>query len=437
MKRKEFFTAAGAATVGAIGGFGFGRAVTSTSPASSTGSSPIMTLGGKTLEEHRQKYRADLFDRFLPYMDDTVIDHELGGFMCAVNIETGERESDDKRAWYEGRGMWVYSFLYNNVEADPRYLEIARKSKDFILPLEPDNGAFYATSFSRTGEPLTGPGDIYGNLFVAEGLAEYAKASGEMEYYDKATEMILYCFDRYEDSSYVFRDNMGLSDTRVVGHWMIFLRLITQMLRYRDNADLEQIADRAIEAILELHMDPEYNLHNEYRRHDYSKPDGEYHDYCNTGHSIETFWMLMDEAARRRDASLFEAAKDGFQRHMAVAKDRVYDGYFFELRDVNDYDWTVRKVLWEHEEILIGTLLIAEHTGDTWAKETFADLDEYVRKTFTRPGYRFWASGGNRRLTELNMVRAEHYHHPRHLMLNLLAIERLIERNGEPTGIFG
>lgn len=200
---------------------------------------------------------------------------------------------------------------------------------------------------------------------------------------------------------------------------------------------MEEIADRAIEAILQLHVNPEYNLHNEYRRHDYSQPDNEYRDYCNTGHSIETFWMLMDEAVRRRDRTLYEAARDGFKRHMAVGKDPVYGGYFHELRDVNSYEWSVNKVLWLQEEILIGTLLMAEHTGDVWAQETFAEVDDYVRRNFARPGYRFWASGGDRTLTNLNMVRAEHYHHPRHLMLNYLAIKRLIENDGKPSGIFG
>ena len=55
-------------------------------------------------------------------MNEYVIDHELGGFMCSVEIESGKSNSTDKRAWYEGRGMWTYSFLYNNLEKKPEYL---------------------------------------------------------------------------------------------------------------------------------------------------------------------------------------------------------------------------------------------------------------------------------------------------------------------------
>ncbi|HEX6731241.1 MAG TPA: twin-arginine translocation signal domain-containing protein, partial [Pyrinomonadaceae bacterium] len=34
------------------------------------------------LRELRDQYRKDLFTDFLPFMNEFVIDHELGGFMC-------------------------------------------------------------------------------------------------------------------------------------------------------------------------------------------------------------------------------------------------------------------------------------------------------------------------------------------------------------------
>ncbi|MEX2573166.1 MAG: AGE family epimerase/isomerase [Balneolaceae bacterium] len=434
MKRRQFFTTAAVASLGTIGGYGIGRA---RSVEQDPDSPVIETLGGMTLEEHRDKYRDDLFNRFLPNMDESVIDHENGGFMCAVNIQTGERTNDNKRAWYEGRGMWVYSFLFNNVEQDSRYLEIARKSKDFILPLEPSGDEFWPTTISRDGEPLSGPGDIYGNLFIAEGLAEYSKGSGEREYYDRAREMVLSCFERYEDPSYSYRsDSLGIPNTRVVGHWMIFLRLVTQMLEHEADPQLEEIADRCVDALLTGHLNSEYNLMNEYLNHDLSLPENEYSNYSNTGHSIETLWMVMFEAERRQDNELFQTARDLFKRHITVAQDAVYGGYFHQLEHVNDYNWGVNKVLWLQEEILIGTLFLIEHTGDPWAQKVFADTDAYVREKYTRPGYKFWTSGADRKLEEHNMVRAEHYHHPRQLMLNLLAVERMIERGGRITGRF-
>ncbi len=435
MRRRTFITSLTVGSLGAIGGYSLGRARSVNRNSDKT---VIETLAGMTLEQLRNRYRDDLLNRFLPNMNDYVIDHENGGFMCAVNIKTGEQVSSEKHAWYEGRGIWVYSFLYNNVDPNPRYLEVARKSIDFVLQLEPHGNEFWPTLFAKDGDPLTGAGDIYGNLFIAEGLAEYAKAAGERNYYDKAKEIIFGCFERYEQSNYAFRpDVLGIPNNRVVGHWMIFLRLVTQMLEQEADPGLEKIADQSVEAIFNRHMNPEYRLLNEYLNHDFSLPGNEYADYSNTGHSIETFWMIMFEAARRGDNQMFRDARDAFKRHVTVAQDAVYGGYFHELIHVDNHTWNLDKVLWLQEEILIGSLFLIEHTGDRWARKVFEETDAYVREKFYRQDYKFWNSGGNRLLTEYNMNRAEHYHHPRHLMLNLLAVERMIERGGRITGLLG
>ena len=135
-------------------------------------------VGGIPLKQLREQTESELFKRFLPHMEKFVIDNEYGGFMCDVEIDTCEHRSTDKTAWFEGRGIWVYSFLYNNFGQDSKYLKIASKSKDFILKQQPQGNKFWANTFSREGIPYSFPGDIYGNLFIAEGLIEYSKASG-------------------------------------------------------------------------------------------------------------------------------------------------------------------------------------------------------------------------------------------------------------------
>ena len=43
-------------------------------------------------------------------MEKYVIDHVYGGFMCNTDRD-GTNITQDKNTWYEGRGIWVYSFL--------------------------------------------------------------------------------------------------------------------------------------------------------------------------------------------------------------------------------------------------------------------------------------------------------------------------------------
>ena len=224
-----------------------------------TSNKKIDKIAGLSLEQLRDKYRAELFDNFIPNMDKYAIDHEYGGVMCSLDIRSGQLENKNKTAWFVGRGMWIYSFLYNNLEHNSRYLEIARKSKDLLLKLQPTDKSFWTAKFTREGNPLSGPGDIYGSLFVAEGLFEYSKASGEKEYRVLAKKIIFDCVERYDQPDYHYditylRGAPQIQGPRVLGHWMIFLSFSTQMLKHESDADLEKLAARCVDAIMNHHV---------------------------------------------------------------------------------------------------------------------------------------------------------------------------------------
>jgi mannose/cellobiose epimerase-like protein (N-acyl-D-glucosamine 2-epimerase family) len=393
------------------------------------------------IEQLQEKYRKALFDKFLPNMDEYVIDHDLGGFMCSVNILTRELASTNKKTWFEGRGIWVYSFLYNHFGKDSHYLEIARKSKDFILKLLPAYDRFYFSEYSNEGKPLSdAEGDIYGNLFVAEGLAEYSKASGEKQYVDLSKRIILKAVKRYDspDFYYPYKSESLQKGPRILGHWMIFLSLATQMLRQEPDAEMQALAERCVEAIMKHHLNPEYELLNEALDHNLEPlSDNVARQFGDIGHGCETLAFVMNYAVLKKDTSLFKESSEAFKRHVEIAKDRVYGGYFLTMPNVNENVYELRKMQWLPEEILLGALTLIEHTGDEWALNTFVETETYLREKFIRPEYAFSIDSGDRKLEEYSLIRAEHYHYPRQLMVSLLAFDRIIARGKKPSGIFG
>jgi N-acylglucosamine 2-epimerase len=407
---------------------------------------PLLNHGLKkiedlNLEQLREKYEKELFDQFIPNMENYIIDHALGGFMCSVDILTRKLISTEKKAWFEGRGVWVYSFLCNNLDKNPRYLEIARKSLNFILEHLPADGRFCCAEFSKEGRPLTdAEGDIYGNLFIAEGLAEYSKATGERHYFDQAKRIILKAAERYDspDFTYPYKAETRIQGPRILGVWMIFLSVTTQVLRQEKDPQMESIADRCVDAIMNFHMNPEYNLLNEALAHDLSPlPDKVATQFGDIGHGCETMAFVMNYAVLTKNKDLFKESAEAFKRHVTVARDTVYGGFFDELENVNENRWNLRKVRWLQEEILIGALILIEHTGDEWALDCFAETDRYVREKFIYPEYAFPINRGDRKIEQPSLIRAEHYHYPRQLMVSLLAIKRMIKREGRPSGLFG
>ena len=400
-------------------------------------------LAGLTLEELREQYRYDLFDDFLPFMEKYVIDHELGGFMCNTDRD-GTNVSTNKGAWYEGRGIWVYSFLYNKVKNDPKYFDVARKSTDFILRTKPSGDAFWVRSHTKEGTPQGSEGDIYGNLFIANGLSEFSKAPGNEQYWDTAKDLLMGCMKRYDSPDYRYEVYYGpavkhAQPPRVLGHWMVILRLATQMLEFRSDPDVEAVASRSVDAILNHHLNPAYGLMNEVINHDMSRTDDVFNQFSYTGHAIETLWMLQYEGIRRRDRALFDKSSEHFLRHLEVAWDDVYGGAFRCLVHVDNNEWRVDKVLWLQEEVLIGTLAAIEHTGAQWAKDWFGRMYTYVQDKYPLRQYGFplWILGADRKVTFVrNYSRVGNFHHPRHLMLNLLALDRMIERENTVSDTF-
>ncbi|MBE9509283.1 MAG: AGE family epimerase/isomerase [Bacteroidetes bacterium] len=444
MKRRKFLTGSAVTASGLLMGINACSTKDGKKVSEDNSVAKIDKLAGQTIEQLLEQYRYHLFDDFLPFMDKHVVDHEYGGFMCNTDRD-GTKINTNKTARYEGRGLWVYSFLYNKLKKDPKYLEIAGKSVEFILKNEPTGDNLWSGSFSKEGKPISeAPVVIYEDLFIANGLSEYSKATGEDKYWDKAKELLIKCLKIYNRPDYGYVVNYGpqaehAKGPRVLGHWMVIIRLVTQMLEYKSDPELEKIADECVDAIMNWHFNPEYNLFNELLNHDLSRPEGPYSQFAYTGHAIETLWMLLYEAERRKDKELFNLVAERFKRHVEVAWDYVYGGVFRALVNVNENIWKVDKVLWAQEEVLIGSLFMIEHTGDQWAKDMFVKMYDYVINKYSlkQYGYPIWILTADRKVTfEEHTARVGNFHHPRHLMLNILSLERMIGRGGKVSGLF-
>jgi len=380
-----------------------------------------------------EQYRRDLFDDFLPFMNRFVVDLELGGFCCNCDRD-GTRLGDRKDSWYEGRGIWVYSFLYEHFGHDPLHLEIARKAVEAIVGARPKDDPRWPRLMNRDHSAITSDREIYGSLFIAEGLLAYASASGQPQYRDVAAQIVRDMIALYDSPDYTIDmtgylgpGNDPLVGARVQGVSMVLLRFATQYLRMIPDTEFEALASACIHNLLERHWNPDFGLNIELLTHDYQVPAGDYSQFAYTGHTVEAMWMVMDEAIRRGDEALLDQASARFRRHAEVSWDGVYGGVFRGARHVDRNEWFLDRVLWAQEEVLIGYLMMIE-MGDQSAWKMFGRMYEYVRNHYplARYGLPLWITVADRKVTfEPHYNRIENYHHPRHLMLNLQMLERL------------
>ena len=103
-----------------------------------------------------------------------------------------------------------------------------------------------------------------------------------------------------------------------------------------------------------------------------------------------------------------------------------------ELRLTGEYFYY--KSMWAQQEVLVSTLKVFEHTGAPWAARYFTLAQDVADNKFSlrRFGYPTYSLGEDRQFSfkpEYHGVRQDNYHPLRRLMMNLLALERLIARN--------
>ncbi|HUU26416.1 MAG TPA: AGE family epimerase/isomerase [archaeon] len=403
-------------------------------------------IAGMTLEELKADYRERFFNRYLQFWDRGGYDKELGGFICNLN-DDGTPVDDEKNLWYQGRGIWVYSFLYNNFGKEERYLEMARKTRDFTVRyMLAGQGRWYEI-VHRDGRVIEGVSkSVYGWLFAASGLVEYYKAAGRDEDLELARETLRAALETYNDPDYegiFLPEGMLSKGIRAQGVSMVLLGLLTQLLSLQPDPELEKLAVEQVDLIMNRFYNPEYGITNEYLSHDYSRIPG-FEDQMFTGHSVEVLWMVMYEALRKKDRALFNATKDRLRRYMELSWDYVFDGFgtgdfyvFSTPGRQQGTDYSV-KTMWHQCEATLGCMVVLEYTGETWAREWYERTRAFTLRTVANNKIGVWDQAADRfgkivPRKEYHPKRKGNFHQPRYMMLDILILERMIKNNGKTT----
>lgn len=395
---------------------------------------------GVTLQEHRDELKRMLYDEYLPFWDKGGYDKKYGGFICNLSKD-GIPVDDEKFIWYQGRAIWVYSFLYNNFGQDPAFLEIAKNTRDFMVNNMYLGDGRWAELVRRDGHVIKGIGpgsDIYGWLFAANGLAEYYKISADKEDISLVKDSVWAAVKAYDSPQY--QEGTAFEGLRIQGHSMVFIRLLSQLLEHQQEKRLEELMDFHLEKIMASFYHPRYRVSNERLNHDYSRIEGE-EGSMFLGHSLETQWMVMQLALQKKDQALFDQSKSIFRRYLEMGWDHIFEGwasedyYVFGGEDhILGTDYST-KTMWAHVEILVGCMMVFENSGEAWAWDWYQRTWEYVKKTF-RLGEGAWEQAVNRQGEPIsrekwgiNPMRRGNYHQPRFLMLNMLSLDRLIKED--------
>ncbi len=442
MKRRELFKLTAVAGLGqAAAAFGKGKTVSSN--LQKEHQFLPGEICGMTFAQLRDDWRDRLFYKYLSYWDKGGCDKQYGGFMCELN-DDGTVHDDIKDVWYQGRGIWVYAFLYNNFCKECTFLDIARKAKEFMIKYMYQGNGRWQQLVRRDGSAIAAGGqlksqgsseDILGALFAANGLGEYYKATGDKKSLEIAKTSIIEAVKKYERPDY-----LG-TGKRLLTCSFMFVWTMNQLLGCYKDDEFEKISREHIDAIMNKFWNSEYGIMNSELNHDYSRiPE------CNTqmrpDHGIETLWMVLFEALRTKDINLFDKVKKRIRRIIEMNWDYVFEGLgcsfnlFGSDKVPAGTDYNIKN-MWAHCEILIACLSILEYTGEVWAKEWYERTRAYILKTMATDSG-IWRQavdrfGKPKDRPNVSALRRCNYHQPRAIMYNLLTLDRMIKNKGMLT----
>ena len=410
-------------------------------------------------------YRRHLDEVIMPYWLGDPVDEESGGVFTCIDNRGERRLSNDKYVWSQGRFAWLMARGARLAErgviggSAETYLRLARSTADFLLRhafLPNGRCAYLLTRDGRLKESLPGQGhdiSIFVDCFVALGLAEAGRATGDEGYLTKA----LHCYD-------TVRDAMASGDARSEPYpvpagcrshaFPMIMLNVSQELEavlaeagHPRAAGLGRDANAYVDEILRDFL--QGDVVNEFLCP--GGADGVLVRHVTPGHTVESMWFVMEQGRRHGRNDVVARAAAVVERAVEIGWDSEYGGLFRfverdggpprgEARDRYErliLDTWDTKIWWPHSEALYASLLGYALTGNEALREIHDRVHAYTFATFPHPDPAVgeWIQIRDRRGRPLDKLVALPVKDPYHIMRNMMLLVELLHHEEPPASV--
>ncbi|MDP4185163.1 MAG: AGE family epimerase/isomerase, partial [Bacteroidota bacterium] len=118
------------------------------------------------LNGYAGQYKDELLNNVIPFWLEHSKDSEYGGYYSCLD-RFGNVFDTDKFIWLQGREVWMFSMLYNEMENRQEWLEMAIHGAEFLKQHGRDEKGDWYFSLDRQGNPLVQPYNIFSDCFAA------------------------------------------------------------------------------------------------------------------------------------------------------------------------------------------------------------------------------------------------------------------------------
>jgi N-acylglucosamine 2-epimerase len=352
------------------------------------------------LNTYASIYRDELLDHVLPFWARCSKDEQNGGYFTCLNRD-GSVYDRDKFMWLQGREVWCFSSMYNNVNPNQEWLDMALHGADFMEKYGRDEDGNWYFSLTADGRPLVQPYNIFSDCFATMAFAALDKAQPTERYKKIALDTFENILRRRHNSKGQY--NKTYPGTRTLKGFslpMILCNLSLELEHLLGAEKVNEFIPGVIHEVMDVFYQPARGLILENVYEDGSFCDSFEGRLVNPGHAIEAMWFIMDLGKRIGDEALVVKAKNIMLDTLEYGWDNKYEGIYYFL-DVKGYppqqlEWD-QKLWWVHVEALVALAKGYKLTGDERCQEWFEKIHDYTWAHFKDPEYDEWFGYLNRR----------------------------------------
>ena len=354
----------------------------------------------QSLKSYSLQYKTELLDSILPFWMKHSIDQQNGGFFTCLD-QFGQVYDTDKFIWLQGRQVWCFAYMYNNIEKKQEWLDIAKHGADFLIKHGRDEEGNWYFSLTAEGKPLVQPYNIFSDCFATMAFAALDKASPSDEYKKIALTTFNNIIARRQNTKGKYNKNFpGTRSLKNFSLPMILCNLSLELEHIIGKEKVNELVPDIIHEVMEVFYQPQLGLVLENVNVDGSFADCFEGRLMNPGHTIEAMWFIMDLGIRLNDTSLIDKAVTIMLNTLEYGWDKQYGGIFYFL-DIQGHppqqlEWD-QKLWWVHVEALVALAKGFQHTGDMRCKEWFDKVHDYTWSHFKDQQYGEWFGYLNRR----------------------------------------
>lgn len=374
------------------------------------------------LNQYALQYKNNLLQDVIPFWMKNSPDQLNGGYFTCMERD-GSVFDTDKFIWLQGRQVWMFSMLYNNVEKKQEWLDFAMHGANFLKHHgRAEDGSWYF-SLTAEGKPLIYPYNIFSDCFATQAFGQLYKATRDDEHAQIALDTFQAILKRQNNpKGHWSKAYPGTRPLKNFALPMILCNLALEIEHLLDQTMVGELTEACVHEVMEVFYDK-----NSGQILENVTPDGRFSDsfegrLLNPGHAIEAMWFIMDIAAKKGDRSLIQRAKDITLSTLEYAWDKEYGGlyYFLDIQGhpTQQLEWD-QKLWWVHIETLIALLKAYKLTKDENCWLWFVKLHEYTWSHFPDPQYGEWYGYLNRQSKPLLSLKGGKwkgcYHVPRGL----------------------